>query len=55
MGNEADNILRSLDLSEADRKKYGPVKEKIDAHFLQRRNVIFERAKFNMRRQEEES
>ena len=29
------------------------VKEKFDAHFDQRRNIIFERARFNMRRQEE--
>ena len=53
MGDEADDILRSLRLSEEDRKKYNAVKEKFDAHFVQRRNVIFERAKFNMRRQEE--
>ena len=38
MGDEADDILRSFNLSADDRKKYG---------------VIFERARFNMRRQEE--
>ena len=49
MGDEADDILRSLTLSTEDFKKYNVVKEK----FEQRRNVIFEQAKFNMRRQEE--
>jgi len=53
MGDEADDILRSLALSAEDRKKYDVVKEKFDGHFVQRRNVIFERAKFNMRHQEE--
>jgi len=51
MGDEADDILRSLALSAEDRKKYDVVKEKFDGHFVQRRNVIFERAKFE--RQEE--
>ena len=29
------------------------VKDKFDSHFIKRRNVIFERAKFNMRKQED--
>ena len=49
MGDEADDVLRSFALSEEDRKSYGTVKAKFDAHFIQRRNVIFERAKFNRR------
>ena len=53
MGDEADDILRSFTLSEEDRKKYSPVKEQFDAHFVKRRNVIFERAKFNLCKQEE--
>ena len=53
MGDEADDILRSFGLSEANRKKYDAVKGKFNNHFDQRRNVIFERARFNMRRQEE--
>ena len=52
MGDEADNILRSFSLSAED-KKYAPVKAQFDRHFTKRRNVIFERARFNMRRQEE--
>ena len=51
MGDEADDVLRSFTLLDKDRKSYGTVKAKFDAHFIQRRNVIFERAKFNRRRQ----
>ncbi len=54
MGDEADDILRSLGLSVEDSKKYGPVKEKFEAHFVKRRNTIFERTKFNMRKQDSE-
>ena len=53
MGDQADDILRSFALSEEDGKKYATVKSRFDNHFVQRRNVIFERAKFNRRRQEE--
>ena len=53
MGDQADDILRSFKLSEADRKKYTVVKGKFEAYFIKRRNVIFERAKFNKRKQEE--
>lgn len=53
MGDKGDDILRSFNLSEADKKKYDTVKEKFDSHFVKRRNVIYERAKFNMRKQEE--
>ena len=52
MGNKADDILQSFNLSEEDSKSYKTVKEKFDTHFIQRRNVIFERAKFNSRKQE---
>ena len=52
MGDEADDILRSFDLSAENKQRYEPVKEKFDAHFVKKRNVIFERAKFNMRKQD---
>ncbi|KAJ8366289.1 hypothetical protein AAFF_G00363120 [Aldrovandia affinis] len=42
MGEEAEDILVSLHLS----------LEEANAHFIARRNVIFERAKFNQRQQE---
>ena len=53
MGDQADDILRSFNLSEEEAKKYTTVKNKFDGYFIKRRNVIFERAKFNMRKQEE--
>ena len=53
MGDEADDIMRSFGLSVEDAKNYSTVLAKFEAHFVKRRNVIFERAKFNMRRQEE--
>ena len=40
-------------LSDEDCKNYGTVKDKFDKHFVQRRNVIFKRVRFNRRRQEE--
>ena len=53
MGDDADNILTSLDLSAADKKKYKTVLAKLDKYFIPRRNVIFERAEFNQRQQME--
>ena len=53
MGDEADDILRSFSLSVEEQKSYATVKAKFDSHFTKRRNVIFERMRFNMRRQEE--
>ena len=44
MGDEADDILKSFHLSEADAKKYKTVKERFDEYFIRRRNVIYERA-----------
>ena len=52
MGDRADDILRSFKLPEEDSKKYEVVKNKFEGHFVKRRNVIFERAKFNSRKQE---
>ena len=51
MGDNANDILHSFRLSAADSKKYDTVKAKFDTHFVKRRNVIYERAKFNLRRQ----
>ena len=53
MGDEADDILYSFGLSDDEQKKYGTVSHKFEAHFIKQRNPIYERAKFNMRRQEE--
>ena len=51
MGDQADDILLSFGLSEGDSKKYDTVKEKFEGHFVIRRNTIYERAKFNHRKQ----
>ena len=51
MGEEAESVLSSTGISDADREKYDAVKAKFDAFFKIRRNVIFERAKFNRRAQ----
>ncbi len=51
MGSKAEDILASFTLAEDERKTYYSVKLKFDSHFVKRRNVIFERAKFNYRRQ----
>jgi predicted aspartyl protease len=52
MGDEADEILHTFGLSDANRKKYKTVAEKFSSHFITKRNIVFERAKFNRRIQE---
>ena len=41
MGDEADDILRSFDLSESDRILYDPVKAKFEAHFVRLVELYF--------------
>ena len=53
MGGEADNIVQSLGLTAEDQKKYNEVKKRLEDFFIVKRNVIFERAKFNLRSQQE--
>ena len=53
MGDETDDILSSLGLSEDDKKSYDTVKTKLNGHFVKRKNLIYERARFNQRMQEE--
>ena len=52
MGDAADNVLKSFNLTEEEQKTYATVKEKFDNHFVKKRNVIYERAHFNQRCQE---
>ena len=52
MGNKADDVLRTFQLSEKEQKQYATVKQKFDNHFVKKRNVIIERAKFNLWKQE---
>ena len=53
MGHQAEDILTSLKLTQNELKKYDIVKTKLDSYFVIRRNVIFERSKFNKRVQME--
>ena len=53
MGDQADDILISFKPTEAQLTKYDVVKKSFDDHFVIQRNVIFERAKFNQRKQHE--
>ena len=52
MGDMADKILSSFGLSEEESGKYDTVKGRFEGYFVKQRNVIYERAKFNMRRQQ---
>ncbi|KAM7300813.1 uncharacterized protein ISCGN_016398 [Ixodes scapularis] len=52
MGREAEDILASLKLTDAEKQDYGAVTEAFGKHFVPRTNVIYERAKFNSRKQE---
>ena len=53
LGEEADPVLKSTDITTDERGSYYIVIEKLEAYFKVRRNVIFERARFNRRNQEE--
>ena len=51
LGEEAEDILMSTNISEDQRKQYVAVLSKFDGFFRVRKNVIIERAKFNRRSQ----
>ena len=53
MGDKAEDILQLFALTGEDVKKYDMVKAKFEAHFVKRRNTIYERARFNRRKQED--
>ena len=53
MGEEADDIMVSFGLTAGDAKQYELVKNRFESHFIVKRNIIFERAKFNLRSQQE--
>ena len=52
MGEEAEAVLAATHATVDDRKTYADVKRKFDAFFKVRRNIIFERARFNRRNQQ---
>ncbi len=47
MGTEAEDILASFGLSEYDSNKYNTVEENLKLISFKKRNMVFERAKFN--------
>jgi len=51
LGEEAEEVLETTRISTADKKKYDKVMEEFDNYFQVRKNVIFERARFNKRNQ----
>ena len=51
MGEEAEVVLASTNITEEERKVYATVCQKFDDFFKVRRNVNFERARFNRRNQ----
>ena len=52
LGDKADSILSSFRLNEEQSNSYDTVKQKFQDYFNVRHNVIYERAKFNFRKQE---
>lgn len=53
MGDEADDVLRGIEVAEADRGTYKGVSDAFQTYFVVTKNTIYERAKFNMRMQNE--
>ena len=53
MGDEAEDTLISTNISEEHRKDYSRVIAAFDTFFKVRKNIIFERARFNSRSQRE--
>ena len=51
LGEEAEAVLDSTNITSDERKEYSKVIEKLDGFFKVRKNVIFERARFNRRNQ----
>ena len=55
MGGESEDIFTSFTFDDGtDQNNYDRVKEKFDHHFIAKKNVIYERAKFNQRVQGED-
>lgn len=50
MGNEADHVLRELNLNKLEQQQYGQLRNGFHAFFIVKNNVIYERARFNMQR-----
>ena len=53
MGQKAEEVMVTIKLTEEEGKKYACVKEKMDAFFIPKVNLVYQRAKFNTRNQQE--
>ena len=53
MGDQANDIFLSFELTTEEENDYNLVKSKFHNHFIMKRNALFERAKFNSRTQRE--
>lgn len=53
MGTQAEEVFNTFKLSDDEQKKFDLVLSKFDAYFIPRRNIIFERARFNTRIQQD--
>jgi len=53
LGEEADDVLSSTNITETQRRRYSDVLSKFDSFFHVTKNVIFKRARFNRRIQQE--
>ena len=51
MGDQADDIFLSYELSAEQAKDYNTMRKKFEDHFVVKKNTIFERVKFNLRGQ----
>lgn len=52
MGDDADDVLRGLKLSDADQCQNTKVRDGFQSFFAVKKNIVYERARFNMRKQE---
>ena len=53
-GAKTDDILALFSLTAEEKVTYKTVRDKFEEHFITRRNVIYEQAKFNFRIQRED-
>ncbi|KAJ8879061.1 hypothetical protein PR048_019667 [Dryococelus australis] len=51
LGQEARDIMNSFNLSDKESASYEAVVKRFKSHFIPKRNVIYERVKFNLRSQ----
>lgn len=51
MGDEANNVLKGLTITAEQKLVYDTVKAGFTNHFVPRKNIIYQRAKFNLRAQ----